>query len=667
MSDSKPTTTIKSLSQNRAEEFGFDVYDDFVIPPIFKQLDLYTSSKPKVFIGGRGCGKTMLLRYLSHGTAFSQSKKEIHHSDLRMIGLYWKFDTNVTHLIQKRGIEVDRWHAAFEHLATIKLSMELVNSLKSIALSNYEGFKESDLKELAINDCLAFEKDLPGNLMALAEELKRKLAQFQVWLRNVRKGPEPIFFPKDFLDALVKELIAKVPCFNDSVFFVYLDEYENLLEYQQKIVNTWVKHSERPLVYHLAMKRNAFRTKNTIGEETLSDVHDFRYHDLEEELEDSRNFMVFAGEIVLYRLFQQGNKELDIDPDLLKNANRIMERWQREYQDKILIAVNKMFPSMNNNDLANRVLKDGALFNRMIEKLGRGLSARGSDLDAERFVYKEDLRVSIVCTSLIHRQNLKVEYILEQIQCIKEKRDNDFFGSREWISNNFIGSYLLLYFGTNKACPFYSGYRAFCTMSNGNIRHLMELCHKTFLRASEDNTSENIRHIWNIDYTHQAQAARQASTTFLNEIRTFGRYGNQLHTFVLRLGLIFQAAHRRLVQSEPEQNHFSIKGGSTELSKDHVEFLLEATKWSVLFEEESTKTKSENDPDLPQYVLNPIYAPYFHISYRKMRKIEFSTSDFIILTSGNLDQYENLFKRYKRKWGLEIGDDGPDLFSNLSI
>ncbi|WP_390613827.1 hypothetical protein, partial [Staphylococcus pseudintermedius] len=44
------------------------------------------------------------------------------------------------------------------------------------------------------------------------------------------------------------------------------------------------------------------------------------------------------------------------------------------------------------------------------------------------------------------------------------------------------------------------------------------------------------------------------------------------------------------------------------------------------------------------YQLNPIYCPYFNISYRKRRKMELSTSEFITLISGSVEDYQNLIK-----------------------
>ena len=66
-----------ALSSNRTEELGFDVWDRFVIPPKLDISGWGKSLKPRVIVGGRGCGKTMLLRYLSHESAFSSNRPTI--------------------------------------------------------------------------------------------------------------------------------------------------------------------------------------------------------------------------------------------------------------------------------------------------------------------------------------------------------------------------------------------------------------------------------------------------------------------------------------------------------------------------------------------------------------------------------------------------------------
>jgi hypothetical protein len=76
-----------ACAKNRAEELGFDVWQYFVVPLFFDQLDINDTTKPRLIVGGRGCGKTMLLRYLSHYSAFSLERPVIPDEAIKEIGL----------------------------------------------------------------------------------------------------------------------------------------------------------------------------------------------------------------------------------------------------------------------------------------------------------------------------------------------------------------------------------------------------------------------------------------------------------------------------------------------------------------------------------------------------------------------------------------------------
>ena len=51
--------------RNRTEEFGQDVWDSYILPPYFEKIGLREARKSIVIEGGRGSGKTALLRYMS--------------------------------------------------------------------------------------------------------------------------------------------------------------------------------------------------------------------------------------------------------------------------------------------------------------------------------------------------------------------------------------------------------------------------------------------------------------------------------------------------------------------------------------------------------------------------------------------------------------------------
>jgi len=119
----------------------------------------------------------------------------------------------------------------------------------------------------------------------------------------------------------------------------------------------------------------------------------------------------------------------------------------------------------------------------------------------------------------------------------------------------------------------------------------------------------------------------------------------------MRLGSIFESAQRRPSQSEPEINHFSINDSQrVALDSEVVSLIKDGLMWSVLYETSDTKNKSDYDIMQNDYVPNPIFAPYFGISYRKKRKLSLSASEVNTLYIGSGEQFKALLKDYVDKW-----------------
>jgi hypothetical protein len=650
------------FSKNRAEELGYDLWNHFVVPPFFEKLNIYSSKKPNVFMGGRGCGKTMLLRYLCHDSTFSSKRKIINSDSLLHIGLYWRIDTQFASLMKKRGLEEDEWQSAFNHLVALQLGIEILDSLKSIALNQSTEIEMADIEKIDFKKLTAYNINYLVGYAALRESLDLSMLKFESWLNNVRSIPKPYFFPgKQFLLALISVIKNQITRLNKSVYFVYLDEYENLLEPQKRIINSWVKHSEDPLIFNLAMKRNAFTTRETLGSESLTLDHDFREHDLEQYLFDNNDFDIFAAEILIHNLANIKKLKLPIDVEILKSPDQLNRRRENDYKRSINEFVKNIFPGLSTNEQAQLVFKNTALKNKLRDRVIKALKHNKSDIDPEKFISSIYPEASIIVPNLLYRNSNKPEEILKEIEKLKKGEENRFTGATDWIHNNFIAALLQLYEPQSRTCPFYAGFDTFCKLANGNIRHFLELCHKSMIRASLQNLEIGT----SIPPEEQAEAARQTSASFLNEIKTFGPDGIKLYTFVLRLGNIFQLAHKRREISEPEPTHFAITGGSSPLNSEEHRFIMESTKWSVLFEEKSTKQKSDLKDQYNEYVLNPIYAPYFHISYRKKRKLMFTTDDINIIVRGSQNEFEFFVNKLSKKWKIDGDNDDPNLFSTI--
>lgn len=652
------TLNIQAVfSRNRAEELGDDVWEHFVIPPFYDRLDLQTARKGRLIVGGRGCGKTMLLRYLSHQSMFSPLRPSIPNDAIQHIGLYWRADTHFMNMMVGRGVPDDTWLSAFSHTSALVLGMEVLASLRSIANSKCEVLQPNDLTALSFERLRAFDSDLPTTPQDLYDHLETRLWELEGWVNDVRKAKEPRFLAGEkFVVAMLKVIKTQMPQLSAANYFIYLDEYENLLPQQQRVVNTWLKHSKTPLIFNLAMKRNALETQATTGREPLLNVHDFRVHDLELELES--DFALFSAEILFLQL-SLANQSVPVDPVVLRDPERLKERRIPDYTDRVRSAARALFPGLTQEQMAHAVFRDPALAAKLKDRIKQALSRRRTVLNADVFFRPELPEASIVSPALLYRPSLDPGDIKEELDKLERGMPNDFAGTRDWIHNNFTGAYLQLYEPHSRPCPFYAGFQAFCQLAHGNLRYFLELCYKSFGRV--DNWASGSA----VPVEIQAEAALEASGAFLREVRSFGSRGLQLYTFVLRLGSLFAMAHQRPTQSEAEQTHFSIGEGSQQLAAEDFAFLREATKWSVLYEEAETKKKGATEPEDMEYILAPIYAPFFHISYRKRKKLKLKTDDVLILTRGTYEDVKDLLRRFSRVWDIEQAELTPTLFSHL--
>lgn len=652
---------------NRAEELGQDVWKRFVVPPFFDKLGIHSARKPSVIQGGRGCGKTMLLRYLSHRSTFSPDRgNAISLTECSRIGLYWKADTQFARTLHGRGIEPEVWRSAFTHGMALRLAQELLHSLKSITHS-IEGVMEGDVAGMRLASASDFDPTLPDTVEPLGRELTRRWRRFCTWVNNPRTVDDPVFLPcMELLRAMVDEVQSRLSLAEVQLYMVYIDEYENLLPNQQRLINTYLKSSEPPVIFNIAAKRNAFRERRTLSDESIVDPDDYRTIDIESEFADQ--FPVFAAEVMFLNIALCGDElglpdaeHLPVRVADLRDPSALDARRDLQYQRRVLDAVEKVLPGMSHSQLAEAALGDVAIRAKLERELSDALRRRNSSISPEQFVVREHPMATVVVPSLLNRESLTPAEVEDELKALVDGRDNRFTGRTDWVHNNFIGCLLRLYTLSSRTCPVYGGFQSFLRLANGNLRHFLELCYKSFM-AYRGEPGEIAMSVPSVD---QALAAHTASSDFLREVRRFGPQGNSLHTFVLTLGSIFALSQDRPSQSEPEVRHFAVVSGREQLNPSDEEFLSEAVKWSVLFEEPETKKKMDMLQSGIQWVLNPIYSPYFRITYRKGRKLDLTTDELITLIRGSYDQRRALLREYQRKWALTQADVSPTLFSHL--
>ncbi|TXI47113.1 MAG: hypothetical protein E6Q50_14365 [Lysobacter sp.] len=642
-------TPSNAFADNRAEELGHDLWGRFIVPPFFDELALDTVRKPLLIEGGRGCGKTTLLRYLSHRTQLSEMRELTAENIPKQLGLYLRADTQYLRTFRGSALPDQEWERVFDHALCLMLLSELLSAFSLLSKNEhrqalFRGISTLDLSVLRDYDPMAG-TDLNA-ARHYVQTTQRKLA---MWLNNPDACAKPLLLPlRSLLLAVIQSLRDQVRALHTIDFFVFVDEYENLLPYQMRIINTYLKHSEPPLIFHVAVKRSAMSERGTIGAEQLQEPSDFRRIDIEEKLEP--RFATFAAELFFFRLIEKGIALSDppVSKEQLCDENSIRVRYSDEnYKNRLLKAVEKALPSMESKEIAQYIFNDDVLIGRARKAIQEALVRIDRSSQPEHFL-REAIPTASICTlALLHQGKKPKEIIAELDRC--EAGQPSKFTHGEWIHHYFLGTVLYLYLPLERPCIAYAGFSNFLKLSRCNIRHFIELCH---LSLADLDATQEIR----VPVEKQAAAARSASSIFVKETAGAGDHGYRLYQIVNTLGQIYRLSQQRAAQSEPERTHFSITKG--EPSESTKLLLRECQKWSVFFATRETKVKDARYEG-QEYVFNPIFAPYFGISFNKGRRLELDQDTLEQLFTGSRDRLDAILKDYKSRWNLSESDQLP--------
>lgn len=666
----KLESIVEEFVNNRAEQLDADVTHEFIVPHYFHQLTLHRDRKSVRVIGGRGCGKTIFLRYFSHCTQLSAKQTTIPPEIFGQgIGLYWRTDTGFCDLMKPEWLGEEYAYRAFLHYIAVVVLEEVALFINTLAKAPLPG-GSIDLRS----------RPLPGSVdvllsrdvttyAALRDFAKMRRFELSKWVQN--PGSEaPVFLRIDDVLSEIADDIASADGRLEKLFFrVFVDEFENLKDNQRRLVCDLVKHPRSRYSFNLAMRKDSVDQFITSGGEQIVETHDIRSIDLEKLVSTTdRTFKLLAAELLLMKLAKQGFDAgcPEFEVERLHVPARVSERLDENYTRAIRAAAGRLLPGRSSSDIAKGVFEDAPLLRRLTDVASKGLQKhRATGFSAIQFQYVEKPVASIVAAFVLNRDKPGPEVVLNALNHF-DGRGGPANPFNDWESNNLHGALFYLYDGLpNRANPLYAGFDRYCQMSAPNLRFFLEFCHTAFRDVTLTVAGSASGDLQCVPWEVQACAAKDTSSLLLKDIPNLGLRGRDLQTLVKRLGRLFQTAHRRASLSEPEINHFSIdeadKDGLTDATRS---LLREALIWSVLYEEKDTKNKSDASLAQHDYIPNPIFSAYFGISYRKRKKITLKASEVNVIFSGSENHFEALLRNFMAKWDQAASptDDLPGLF-----
>lgn len=623
---------LKNVSVARAEfkAQNESVFSSFVTPPFFDQVNILNSQHSIALIGGRGSGKTMYLKYFSHWSQLDPNANPKVESLTNTL-LYWKPNTIFFRALERGWIDEKISSQAFQSFVSIEITKEivsfLINAKYHFANEIVCALEESKLIErinkifdLSVKDL----NDINLNLDLLMGDISSKALNEEKF---------KIFSPENIIKILIHSL-TQSKLFHHLSIKIFIDEFENLSLNQQSFINGLRKHSDSLISWNVAYK--AFATVsnyvyiNHPESEQLQKRNDYRVINIDNTIRESKDIEGFFSKILLVSM----NKSQFINYDFNDCLALVAHILKRNGLKSLITNY-----SNENKNFISRVLKQITdLKIPLGDELFNNLS--------------ENPYLTISLTVIRKHNNFDINilksYLEDTIDDISKKK----FEEKQ---THYIQAaiYKLNISSSYNNIPIYSGFDKFMTLCSGNVRHFLELCYQSFLLyfAEYNETNEvEITKMNSIPAQLMHKGAILTSEELRKEVISFAPMGQRLDTLVSRLGELFRISHQAEIITEPENNHFSLTTGTIDNKTQNL--ILQALCWNVLIEHRITKER-DIDRSLKDYQLNPIYAPAFGISYRKMHKLNFTMDNFqAICGTDNLkwEKFRSFFEETNPKF-----------------
>ncbi len=508
----------ESFGSYRAEWLKGKIFDLFAEPSYFTALK---DNRPCVLQGGRGTGKTTVLRGLSY-----QGQFVLHGSDISafdktdFIGVYHRVNTNHVRAFVGDSISEDNWKKIFGHYFNLIICREMLSFLR---WHNEQNASDEQLnshfcnliaKSMCVqNDC--------NNLEDLLKGIDIEMYEFQAKVNNISDDLLPKLSMAGDPIKIVTENAISLAQFKDKMFYILLDEYENYEDYQQQIINTLIKHNTEYFTFKIGVRELGWRIKHTLNpSELLLDPADYVLIDIERTLGNESHFSDFAKLVCQNRIRQILNDGLNYEIEK-SFGNLTME------QEADLLEVNE-----------TKYLKEYEFLAKEKMEIIKGLS----NLYLFFIAYWANWHKMTLNEAVEDYSKFKVDwntrydnYKYEMLFKIRKGR-----GKR----------------GIQK---YYSGWNTYIKLANGNIRYLMELVY----RAYEKHLNEGLELTSSLGYKNQTIAAQEVGLKNLMELEGLWKNGAQLTKLLLGFGRIFQILASVEGNFAPERNQFSIENSES--------------------------------------------------------------------------------------------------------
>ncbi|HFS7497181.1 hypothetical protein KPE82_08140 [Acinetobacter baumannii] len=630
--------------------------------------------KSKFILGGKGTGKTHLLRHYSYSTV-KLREKNFQGLDLlkekKYLGVFLRANSLDANRFQtKNQNEKTKWQTLFG----IFLDLKLVDNLLEILIEIQEKsphyyFNDHDFIESLSDEISDPNFDRISNLIELKEWVKTETKKINKAVNNYAFTERLDITPSFSLGTLsikIKDSLNKWNSEFKDISLIYLiDEIENFSNIeQQEVIQTLIRYSEGMSTFRISGRLYAIKTYSTIGNgEENREESEFKKINLDECLKNlGADYKYFAQNFItkrlihkklilnessfnIYNCFTNVNSNyyyndfinyLEIDQK--SNDFQFLKKFKRTLQE-----VPTIIKKQDIDSICDLLVSD---FPLILQK--HNILRFCKDFSIEKKPLEIAENIKLTCTQYMH--NEKNEFTKSYEESYSHWNQNLLVQlCREW----------------NKSCN-YTGFETFIKMSSNNPRNLLSILSATYdLAIFNDNDFINNLPL---SIEDQNKAVFNNAKFIFEQDSNYGSPSEIAKKAVIRLATVLRTA--RFSLNIPEVSPLLVSFNEDDLTENSKTSIQSVLNYSFCFEVKSGRPDRNTARINRKIYLNPILSPIWDLPVGRRGDLSLSTE----LVNAIFDQDKNeefkvLLNRLYRRWNQpftksEFLQKQQDLFNN---
>lgn len=639
-------------------------------PMINKIIEPYLRTS-KYILGGKGTGKTHLLRYHSYQVARLRYPGE---SGLDMVvrqkylGIFIRAANVDPGRFEPDPADIVKWQRLFGVYLELWLAERLVEALADIQATS----PKSEFSGHAVLNVLT------RSLHGAAGERFDSLTQFADWLQRERRSIDYAVDNAAFsgvLDVRVSFSIGGLcaplgralrkwhPALSDVSLIFMIDEIENFSAFQQEVLNSLIRYAEGVITFRVTGRLYSVRTAATMakGEENREGA-EFKTTTLDDLLRSYRGYGRFAKAFVKRRLSVANLGGWAERPGLFDPIEDLDDVDSNAFYE---YAIDALGIEPNPQDLGRRLT--AALHSADSKlKLNVDDACRVSDLLILGLpVLLQRLNVLLFCkkyrkagTALVTAQRLH-DAAKVLVACQGAGSRGSYATAYQHYSKDLFAQVCR---ESKIGSPVYAGFETFVKMSSGNPRNLLIVLGRMHeLAAFREMTFDKGN---KLSVRLQTEAAIEAARFLLESDTNYGGMAEQARDAVTKLALTLRTA--RFALSVPEVSPLAVSFAMEGLKDDAKVTLNSALNYSLLFEVPSGRPDRNSQKVLKKVQLNPLLSPRWGLSIGRRGDLSLGKELCgAIFEPGRTSEFDLLLKALDSRWNNPLKKPEADFQSTL--